>query len=104
GNQAVYANVIDMGAGIGATTIKLKNGANTDLFSGQTGSINPAASFASGSDGSLHDFGFMNLTLDGNYSGQSGGPSWVLRFYGYGYTLQNVCIRNGYSGGILSDW
>ncbi|HLY29662.1 MAG TPA: hypothetical protein VKQ36_01415 [Ktedonobacterales bacterium] len=27
-----------------------------------------------------------------------------MQVYGYGYTLDHVCIKNGYSGGVLSDW
>lgn len=104
GNQPIYAKVLDAGAGIDATTIKLKNNVNTDLFSGQTGSINLSAAFGAGSAGTLYNFGFMNLTLDGNKANQSSGPSYPLRFYGYGYVLQNVRIKNGYSGGWLSDW
>src|SRR6266571_3882499 len=44
GNDTLLSNVpIDLGGG----TIKLKNGANTDLFSAQTGSINLSAAFGS---------------------------------------------------------
>src|SRR5262249_33422711 len=31
-------------------------------------------------------------------------PSYCLRQYGFGFILLNVRMRNGYSGGILSDW
>lgn len=104
GNQTLYAHVFFVGAGKTATTIKLKNGANTDLFSAQTGSISLSASFGSGSQGTLYDFGFMNLTLDGNKANQTGGPSYPLRFYGYSYILENIEVKNGYSGSIISDW
>lgn len=104
GNQTLYANVHLVGAGINATIIKLKNGVNADLFSAQTGSINLSASSGSGSAGSLYNFGLYNLTLDGNKANQSSGTSYPLRFYGYGYILENLRVRNGYSGGILSDW
>lgn len=104
GNQTLYANVHLRGAGIGATTLKLKSGANTDLLSAQTSSINLSASFGVGTVGSLYNFSIQDITLDGNKAGQSSGPSYVLRFYGYGYIIQNVRIRNGYSGGVLADW
>jgi hypothetical protein len=104
GNQTLYANVIDIGAGIGVTTIKLKNGTNTDLFSGQTSSINLSAVRATGIDGTLYGFGFMNLTLDGNKANQTSGPSWCLRFYGYGFTFENLECVNGFSGDALIDW
>lgn len=104
GNQPIYSNVIDTGAGTAATIIKLKNGANADLFSGQTSLINLSASYGTGSVGSLSRFGWSNLTLDGNKANQSSGPSYPIRVYGYGFFLENVVLRNGYSGGILCDW
>jgi hypothetical protein len=103
GNQPLYANVHDAGAGIGATIIKLKNGSNADLFSAQTGNINLGASFGAGSAGTLYNFGFHDLTLDGNKANQSA-TSYVLRFYGYGFNFSNVVIRNGYTDNVLSDW
>src|SRR6266704_920203 len=101
GNQTLYSNVIDDLCG---STIKLKNGANTDLFSAQTGSINLAAAFQSSINGTLSNFGIRNGILDGNKANQTSGPSYPLRFYGYNYLLSNLEIKNGYSGGILSDW
>lgn len=104
GNQTLYAKVHLRGIGIDATTIKLKNGANADIFSAQTGSINLSAADGAGSAGSLYNFGLYDLTLDGNKANQSSGTSYPLRFYGYGYIVQNVRVKNGYSGGVLSDW
>lgn len=104
GNQTLYANVYILGAGVGVSIIKLKNGSNTDLFSAQTGNINLAASFLSGSGGTLLNFGMAHLTLDGNKAGQSGGPSYPLRFYGVNYLFEDMVILNGYSGGVLCDW
>jgi hypothetical protein len=103
-NQPVYASVLDLGAGPNVTFVKLINGANTDLFSGQTGSINLSASYGTGSAGTLYEFGWANMTLDGNKANQSSGTSYPIRVYGYGWTLHNVRIKNGYSGGVLSDW
>lgn len=106
GNQDISndVNVYHEGSGVSATIIKLKNGANTDLFSAQTGSINLAAANGTGPAGTLHEFGFSNMTLDGNKANQSSGPSYPLRFYGYDFKLSNLHVRNGFSGGILSDW
>lgn len=104
GNQTLYTNVIDRGAGAGATVIMLKAGANTDLFSAQTSSINLSAAINTGIVGTLYNFGMYNLTLDGNLANQTSGPSYPLRFYGYKFTLSDVIIRQGYSGGMLSDW
>jgi hypothetical protein len=102
--QTLLAKVHLRGAGIEATIIKLKNGANADLFSAQTGSINLSAAFGVGSAGTLYNFGLYDMTLDGNKANQTSGTSYPLRFYGYGYILQNLRVRNGRSGGILSDW
>src|SRR6266700_2347365 len=101
GNDTLLSNVpIDLGGG----TIKLKNGANTDLFSAQTGSINLSAAFGSGPVGTLSNFSIKNGTLDGNKANQTGGPSYPLRFYGYKFLLRDLEIINGYSGPALIDW
>lgn len=104
GNQTLLPNVHIVGAGLGNTTIKLKNGANADLFSAQTGSINLSASLASGSSGTLLSFSVRDLTLDGNKANQSSGTSYPLRFYGYNFVLRDLQILNGYTGGALIDW
>ncbi len=103
-NQTLSSNVNDVGAGAGVTAIKLKNGANTDLFSAQTGSISLSATFNAGIVGTLSNFSIQGITLDGNKANQSSGTSYPLRFYGYGFLLRDVEILNGYSGGILMDW
>lgn len=104
GNQTLNASVHFRGAGINASILKLKNAANTDLLSAQTSSISLSASFGTGIVGTLFDFSIQDMTLDGNKANQSGGPSYPLRFYGYGYIMHNLVVRNGYSGGVLSDW
>lgn len=93
-----------LGAGTEATIIKLPNGANADLVSANTGSIDLSASFGSGSAGGIHDWSIQDLTLDGNKSNQSSGTSYCLRAYAYSYLLQNLYITNGYTGGALLDW
>lgn len=106
GNQDISndAGIYHRGSGKQATTIKLKNGANTDLFSAQTSSINLAANGLSGPNGTLYNFGFSDMTLDGNKANQSSGPSYPLRIYGYAMTLSDINVRNGYSGNILKDF
>jgi hypothetical protein len=106
GNQDITNDkfVYHDGSGVGATIIKLKSGANTDLFSAQTNLINLAGSSGGRSSGILYNFGFSNMTLDGNKSGQTGGPSYPLRVYGYSFKHNNLEIRNGYSGNWLNDW
>ncbi len=101
GNQTLYPNVIiDLQGG----TIKLKNGANTDLFSAQTNLIDLTTAISTGPTGTLHNFTICNGILDGNKANQSSGPSYPLRFYGYSYKLINLEVKNGYSGNIFSDW
>ncbi len=104
GNQTLYSNVYDVGAGFGASIIKLKAGANTDLFSAQTSSINLSQANAAGITGTLTNFGFRDIILDGNKANQTAGPSYCLRFYGYRFIMRDMGIRNGYSGGMLCDW
>src|SRR6266581_4732897 len=98
GNQTLYSNVIlDLQGG----TIKLKNGANTDLFSAQTGSISLSAAFGVGIVGTLSKFSIRNGKLDGNKANQTSGTSYPLRFYGYDFVLRDLEIFNGYTGGAL---
>jgi hypothetical protein len=106
GNQDISndAGIYHVGSGKKATIVKLKNGANTDLFSAQTSLIDLTGASSGRSSGTLYNFGFANMTLDGNKANQSSGPSYPLRFYGYSYILENVEIRNGYSGNWISDW
>ncbi len=101
--QSLFNNVVFVGNGRNNTTIQLINGSNGDLFSGQINQINLSAASGVGPIGTLFNFGFMHLTLDGNLANQSG-TSYPLRFYGYSYILHDVIIKNGLSGGILSDW
>jgi hypothetical protein len=103
GNQTLVSNVILQGAGIGATTLKLKNGANTDLLSAQTSSINLSAAANSGIVGSLVSFSIRDMVLNGNKANQTA-ASYCLRFYGYNFLLQNVEVTNTYSDGALIDW
>lgn len=104
GTQTLANNVFFLGAGPGASIIKLKNGANADLFSANTGNINLSSSFGTGSATGVSNFGFFDLTLDGNKANQTSGTSYPLRFYGYDCHLDHVEVRNGYTGGILCDW
>jgi hypothetical protein len=103
-NQTLYSKVHLVGAGVGATTIKLKNGTNTDLLSANTSYINLSASINAGNTGGITQWSIQNMTLDGNKANQSSGTSYCMRFYGYAFYLNNLNIINGYSGGVLCDW
>jgi len=101
GNQTLYSNVLDDLCG---STIKLKAGANTDLFSAQTSSINLSAAANTSILGTLNKFSIRNGILDGNKANQTSGTSYPLRFYGYDFALRDLEILNGYTGGVLIDW
>jgi len=92
------------GSGIEATIIKLANGVNADLMGANTNLINLSATSGAGSTGGIYNWSVQDMTLDGNKAGQSGGTSYCLRQYGFGFIIHNVRMRNGYSGGVLSDW
>jgi len=102
GNDTLVSTVPIVGIP-GVSIIKLKNGANTDLFNGQTNLINFSAAKQTGVNGTLHHFGFIGITLDGNKGNQTTG-GWGIRCYAYAYLLRDIVIRNCYSGGIQSDW
>lgn len=96
----LYSKVTMRGAGIDATTIKLKNGTNADLirtyqFSTFTGTApaNPLAPY---------HFALRDLTLDGNKANNTSG--WPLRIYGRAYRVCNIEVVNGASGGAWTEW
>lgn len=94
------------GAGVDATILKLKAGTNADLLQGYNAPslVNVGAANGTSSTGGIREWSLSDLTLDGNKSNQSGGPSYCLRVYGYSFRIKNVIMHDGYSGGILSDW
>lgn len=104
GNVTALSFVAIRGAGMGTTTWKLNNSANTDLISAQTASINLSATNGTGPVGSLLSFSIQDISLNGNGSNQSSGPSWCLRFYGYNFLIENVEVYGGFSGGAQIDW
>ncbi len=103
GNDTLLSNVPIIGVDPGICIIKLRNNANTDLFSANIASINLGSSFGVGAQSGVSNFSMQNITLDGNKANQSG-TSYPLRFYGKSYFFQNLNIRNGLSGGILCDY
>lgn len=110
GKQFLYSKVHLWGAGIEATIIQLKNGTNDDLLAGSINGYgggvmtNMSAGSDTGAVGGIYNWSVQDLTLDGNKSNQSSGTSYCIHQYGFGFILHNVRVRNGYSGGILSDW
>lgn len=97
-NIVIPSNVRIIGAGTGATILKLADGANTDLivtedFASLTGGTTQAGP---------SKFGLRDLTLDGNRANNTSG--WPLRIYGSSYRIENVHIKNGKSGGAWTQW
>ena len=87
------------GAGVDATTVKLKNATNADLFtqsdfSTLTGTNSPGGVFR------LH---LSDMTIDGNKANQTG-VSWPLRLFNHGSSFENLIVQNGLTGGIYSEW
>lgn len=104
GSLSLATNVFHQGNGVSSTTIKLKNATNADLFSANTNLINLSSAFNGGNTGGVYNFGFYDLTLDGNKANQTTGPCYPLHFYGYGFKFSRLQIINGFSGNWLSDW
>lgn len=90
--------------GYQAATLMLNPGCNADLI--QTANF-PSLT-GTNSTNSPYNFGIVGLTLDGNGANQSAGsgtsPGRCLSIYGYGYTLDNLRIRNAYVDGMYSEW
>jgi len=108
GPQTVNNNVVFRGAGRTATTLKLKNSSNASFFKGSLNGyggtqVNKAASFGSGSSTANTGFGFYDMTVDGNYSNQTG-TSHCLVVYADDYILQNVTFQNCLTEGIYADF
>lgn len=94
------SNVVLRGAGVGATTLKLKDGGvGADLIS--TPNFN--ALTGTNSSGGETKWELEYLTLDGNGANQSG-TSWAFRVYAYNYRVDNVEITNGKTGNVFSEW
>lgn len=91
------------GAGIGATVIKLADGANTDVVQGAGFASLSLTGVSGWGTSGIYDWGISGMTLDGNASNQSG-TSYGLRFYGYQWTLQDLAVRNCLNSGIWSEW
>jgi hypothetical protein len=89
------------GAGEDATVLQLAASANCDVvdsyqFSTMTGTT---------AGGGVTSCSMEGMTIDGNGSNQTvGSVSWPLRLYGYNYRLENLNVKNGYSGGVWSEW
>lgn len=94
----IKTGVYLVGHGPGATVIKLKSGANADLLT-----VANFTTLAAGTtQGGALEWGLRDLTLDGNKDNNSSG--WAMRVYGAAYSVDNVEVQNGKSGGVFSQW
>jgi hypothetical protein len=106
----IYPNIRYIGAGVGATTLKLKAGANTNVFTGSvagySGGViaNYVASSGSGSATGTYGWEIADLTIDGNNANQTAGPSDGILNYGYGFKIRNVDIQNTYGDCLYNDF
>jgi len=94
----IYSDIDYVGAGVGATTIRMANGANTDVFkTDQFDTLWPGTAESGPARWSLR-----NMTIDGNRANQSAG--YPLSVYGCNYELSSLQITGGKSGGVRSKW
>jgi hypothetical protein len=102
GLQTLPSNVTLRGAGIGATVLKLKNGANTDLIH-TTGF---ATLTGTNSEAGIRQSGITNMTLDGNKANNTApaGTQGLLAIYGCRFTLRDFRIQNAAGNGLFSEW
>lgn len=95
----IYNFIHLRGAGIEATILKLKNGANADSihtykFSTLDGTNNI---------GGVINWSIKDITIDGNKANQSGASNGISA-YGYGWIMDSVRVRNCYTHGMYSNW
>ncbi len=86
------------GAGIEATVLKLRDGANADLLR----TDRHATLVSSNATGGPFNWSVRDLTLDGNRAKNTSGSG--LRVYGWGYILANLRVRQCAGAGIDSEW
>lgn len=90
-----------VGAGYEATVIKLKANTNSHLV--MTANFTSLTGTNTATTGVPFNFGIMNLTLDANKAANATG-GYGIAIYGYGYSLQNIIVRNANSWGIWTEW
>jgi hypothetical protein len=95
----IHSDVDYAGSGVGATTVRLADGANVDLA--KTDQFD--ALFAGNTQAGPSHWSIRQMTLDGNGAQQTG-TSWVLSTYGRCFRVDQVEIVGGASGGWRSKW
>lgn len=94
----IKSNVTIQGKGPGATVLKLAGSADEDLIT-----VADFATLAAGTtQAGPSKWMLRDLTLDGNDANNTSG--WPLRVYASRYTIDNVEVTKGASGGVWSQW
>lgn len=98
-NLLMRSKVHVVGAGIGATTLK--------LVASSTGDVVRAPSFDTLTGGSaqsgINQWSLRDLTLDGNKANAASG-GWCLRVYASRFVLTDLDVRSGKAGGLWTEW
>jgi hypothetical protein len=87
-----------VGSGYEASILKLKAGTNASLLKG----ANFDTLTGSDSHAGIAQWSLQDLTVDGNRANNTAGCG--IQVYGFGFTLQNIRVRNCKSHGIYSEW
>jgi hypothetical protein len=88
-----------VGAGIGATILKMKNGVNTTVA--KTKDFDTLV--GGDTTGGPGNWALEGVTIDGN-SANNLTKANGLEIYGYSYSLRDVVVRNTRAVGIKSEW
>ena len=90
-----------VGAGVDATTIKLANGANADVFITRGFSTLTGSNTWLNSAGVPVGFGVKDFAIDGNRANNTAGAG--LRFYGKKYNVENIYIFDCAEDGFYTE-
>jgi hypothetical protein len=98
GKLTIYSGTYLLGDGRNNTTIKLKDGADTDLIYGYLADTLWGGATTTG----LTSWGIRNLTLDGNRANNAAGS--CIAVYGQEFFLENLWVKNAEEYGIRTEW
>ena len=96
----VYSNIWLIGAGA-SSVIYLKSGSNSDLIYGYN---SDALWGTNTTTGVVSKFGLLDITLDGNRSGNTTGTGSVVAIYGQALVFNNVYIKNARGYGVRTEY
>lgn len=88
-----------IGAGIGATILRLKNGANVDVIKGEDFDTLTGTNSALG----IHSWKLAGFSIDGNKTNNLT-DGYGVRVYGFGFDVDNIEIYETRDNGWYSEW